>query len=173
VTDRKRDDIQRAELLEKAEQTFFAIGLAATGAMAAARGSAVEKDAVPPSLSALSTVAELASTGAQELREAFVADLPAARLARCAGPSVVDVFREFSRRTGRQVDLVLSGPDQPLEPHVVLALCAAAAEALSEVARLSRADALLVGVHTDSGRVSLCVQDDAGVGTRVEIPRKP
>src|SRR5438552_8252443 len=67
VTDRRQADTHRLEVLEHAQQTFFAIGLTAVSAVPAAR--CPEPAAVAPSAKALLRVALLAKTGAQHVRD--------------------------------------------------------------------------------------------------------
>jgi PAS domain S-box-containing protein len=162
VTDRRQAEHRCEQVVEHAEQTLFAIGLAATGAISAS----VTPDVTAPSIDALSQVANLAQTGAQRLRETIARTTSADRFARHPRPILLRAVGQFSRGTGRKVELVLSGDDQALNANTLDALCLTVHGALTAMARRSRAESFLVGVHIEPKRMSVCVQDDAGRSVR-------
>jgi len=157
------------DLNDHVAQALFAIGLAATAAIAppGAPGGA-HPLAVETLVDVLARVSQLAATGTEQIRAATFAlnqaDVVGGRLA----PTLGKVVHDFRTRTGIDADLVLTGSDERIDTGVAEMLYSTAREALANVELHSRAGAVLLGLHISSRSVSLSVQDD-GDGAPLEV----
>jgi signal transduction histidine kinase len=162
-----RDDERRRiarDLHDHVEQTFFLIGLAADNALKhrVGHGSAIVFS------DALARTAELASSGAEQLRTAiFALNNP-----ESAGvgliPTLFKLVRNFHLRTGIEADLALTGRRQQLPTDVADALHATAREALANVERHARAGAAVLRLNIGQHAITLTVHDDgAGASSLV------
>jgi signal transduction histidine kinase len=159
--DRLLEDERRRiarELHDRVEQSFFAIGLAASAALRCTSGDATERMA-----DALSHVNALAATGAEHLRESIFALSRTDVDGRGLVPALWKLVRAFQHRTRIEADLVVKGAPRALPTSIVELHYMVAREALSNVERHARASSVVLGLHIARQTVTLTVQDD-GVG---------
>jgi PAS domain S-box-containing protein len=169
------DDQQRERLLEEerrrlvremhehVEQALFAIGLAATAATA----KPPSDPGVQPLLTALGQVNELATAGAQQLREAIFALHHADVQGRGLEPALLQLAADFRRKTGIEADVASTGARRRLPTVVAETLYSVAREGLANVEHHAHAAAVVLGLHIDWRSVTLSIQDD-GDGASLE-----
>jgi len=168
--DRLVDDERRRiarDLHDHVEQTFFAIGLAASAALGKSPPATetISRD------EALQRVAALADSGADQLRAAIFALNHAEVDGRGLIPALWSLARSFQTRTGVDSDLVLTGTPRRLPTDVAETLHSLAREALANVERHAQAGAVVLGLHLGSRAVTLTVQDD-GAGASALVVRQ-
>ncbi len=157
------------DLHDHVAQALFAIGLAATTAIAPTDARQVDqRAAVERLVDVLSLVSQLAATGAEQIRAATFALNNAEVVGRRLAPTLSKLVRDFGMRTGIDADMVLTGSDELIETDVAEALYSTAREALVNVEFHSRARAVLMGLHISTSCVSLNVQDD-GEGEALDV----
>jgi signal transduction histidine kinase len=159
--DRLLEDERRRiarELHDRVEQSFFAIGLAASAAVRGAADEAPER-----MVDALSQVSRLAADGAEHLRESIFALSRTDMDGRGLVPALWKLARSFQHRTRVEADLVVTGAPKVLPVSIAELHYAVAREALSNVERHAHASSVVLGLHVGRRNVTLTVQDD-GVG---------
>jgi signal transduction histidine kinase len=155
------------ELHDHVEQTFFAIGLAATAALEdpSADGSPARW------AQTLARVAELSNAGSEQLRGAIFAlnggDLAAMGLV----PALWKLVRSFQQRTRVETDLVFTGAQRQVPTEVAEVLHAMAREALTNVERHARAGAVVLGLRVSARSITLTVHDDGGGASSLVLKR--
>jgi signal transduction histidine kinase len=157
-----RDDERRRiarELHDHVEQTFFAIGLTATAALAGEQRAR----AAPPLSQTLTQIGQLATAGAEQLRAAIFALNHAEFAGRGLIAALWKLVRSFQNRTGIETDLVLSGTQRQVPTEIAEVLHAMAREALANVERHARAGAVVLTLHIAPRSITLRVHDD-GIG---------
>jgi signal transduction histidine kinase len=168
--DRLLDDERRRiarDLHDHVEQTFFAIGLAASvprGKDAPAQPRVVHGEV-------LDRISGLAESGADQLRAAIFALTHAQVDGLGLVPALWNLVRTFQARTGVDSDLVLTGSQRRLPTEVAETLHGMAREALANVERHAHAGAVVLGLHMGSRAVTLTVQDD-GAGASALVLRQ-
>ena len=143
------------DLHDHAEQTFFAIGLAATAAL-----NDPDVPSGPRVAELLTRVVSLSDVGAEQLRTAIFAlnDTDAANVGLI--PALLKLVKSFKQRTGIEADLVLTGSRRKVPSDITDVLHATAREALNNVERHARAHAVVLGLHVTARSISLTVCDD-------------
>jgi two-component system, NarL family, sensor histidine kinase DegS len=109
---------------------------------------------------ALVSASELATSGAEQLRESIFALNNAEFATAGLVPALWKLVRTFQQRTNVETDLVLTGPQRPMPTNVAEALHAMARETLTNVERHSHATAVVLGLHFSQRVVTLTVHDD-------------
>jgi PAS domain S-box-containing protein len=176
VTERKEAQAQlewehAAELVRLSEehdylqQTVFAIGLTAKARLANPLAEPWYEVT-----ETLSRVTDLATAGAERLREAILALNHAEGVGRGLVQLLWGLSAAFRLRTGIEADVVLTGLQRRLPTAVAEALYAAAREALANVERHSNASAVILGLHITHQNVTLSIQDD-GTGASFPAPQ--
>jgi signal transduction histidine kinase len=156
------------DLHDHVEQTFFAIGLAATAAL---NKTAQANSTHSEHRDALERVAGLADAGADDLRAAIFALNHAEVDGRGLVPALWTLVRNFQSRTGVESDLVLTGSQRRLPTEVAETLHSLAREALANVERHAQAGAVVLGLHMGPRAVTLTIQDD-GTGASALVLRQ-
>jgi signal transduction histidine kinase len=161
--ERLRDDERKRiarDLHDHVEQAFFAIGLTATNALAR-RGGQVSEASLTD---ALARTAELANSGAEQLRATLFALNHTEFAEEALVSTLFNLVRSFHQRTGVEADLALTGRHKPVPEDVAEVLHALAREALLNVERHARAGAVVLALHIGQQSISLSVHDD-GAGS--------
>ena len=155
------------DLHDHVEQTFFAIGLAATAALEDPGTDGSQAGWAQT----LARVAELSTAGSEQLRGAIFAlndgDLAAMGLV----PALWKLVRSFQQRTGVETDLVVTGAQRQVPTDVAEVLHATAREALTNVERHARAGAVVLGLHVSARSITLTVHDDGGGASGLVLKR--
>jgi signal transduction histidine kinase len=145
------------DLHDTVQQIFFAIGLAARAGLDQRHpGMPADEQLVE----ALVSASELATSGAEQLRESIFALNNAEFATAGLVPALWKLVRTFQQRTNVETDLVLTGPQRPMPTNVAEALHAMARETLTNVERHSHATAVVLGLHFSQRVVTLTVHDD-------------
>ncbi|MBV9895464.1 MAG: GAF domain-containing protein [Chloroflexi bacterium] len=147
------------DLHDHVEQIYFAIGLTAESALDARDHALV----VPELADALRRTAQLATSGAEQLRGAIFALKHADTSAVGLISSLRKLVHSFEERTGVDTDLVLSGPESDPSAEVIEALLAVATEALANVERHAHASSVVMTLQMRPRSMTLVVHDD-GMG---------
>jgi PAS domain S-box-containing protein len=156
VTDAKQ---AAADLDDRAEQTFFAIGLVARAALM----EVPLERSTEPLAGALARVVDLASAGARHVRQrsivpAVVAEGPAQTIV-----ALRLLARTFQRRTGIDTALIVSGLPRQLPAEVVETLESVSEAVLSSLERRTLPGAVLFGLRFGTRTVTLNIQHDARI----------
>jgi signal transduction histidine kinase len=155
------------DLHDHVEQTFFAIALAASDALAHP-----DPDGSPAAWAeTLARVGDLSTAGAEQLRGAIFALNHADLADRGLVPALWKLVRSFQQRTGVEADLVLTGAQRQVPTEVAAALHATAREALTNVERHARAGAVVLGLHVNARSITLTVHDDGGGASSLVLKR--
>lgn len=151
--------LQVVALQDHALQTFFVIGLLARAALAELAPEQVSESVA----SALVQIIDVATTGREHLRQAIFA----LGHAEVGQTGLVDALqsltRNFQERTGIDAEVLVRGIPQSLTTDMVETIHHAAAEALANIERHSRAGAVVLSLQFTRQSITLSVQDD-GVG---------
>jgi signal transduction histidine kinase len=157
---RLRDDERRRiarDLHDNVAQTFFAIGLTAHAGLDSREAG---RRANEPLAEALSSAADLAAAGAEQLRAAIFALNNAEFAAHGLVPALWALVRGFQERTHVEADLILTGQERPLPTEVAEGMYALAREALTNVERHAQAASVVLGLHINQRSITLTVHDD-------------
>ena len=165
-----RDDERRRiarDLHDHVEQTFFAIGLAATAALQdpSTSGSQTRWSQT------LARVAALSNAGSEQLRGAIFALNDPNLVAMGLVPALWKLVRTFQQRTGIDTDLVFTGAQRQVPTEVAEVLHATAREALANVERHAQAGAVVLGLHVSERSITLTVHDDGRGASSLVLKR--
>jgi two-component system, NarL family, sensor histidine kinase DegS len=144
------------ELHDQVAQVLFSIGLKANWCLEQLN----QTSEVYPALQLIKTAAGESTV---RIREAiYKLSSPVEREGQLLN-YLRSLIREFKESTGVDSDLVIAGGPYPLRKEVEETLCRVAKEALTNVAKHSRAKVAIVGLRFSPQEISLTIQDD-GVG---------